>query len=131
MAEALARTYGSDVLEAFSAGLAPAGQAHSLTRSVLKEINVEAGNHVPRALSDVDLSKFDLIVNMSGEPLPVRTSVPVEVWPIEDPYGQPESEFRRARGEIEMKVMNLVLRIRTGKLNGPGGNTRPALTPGR
>lgn len=131
MAEALARAYGSDVIEASSAGLSPAFQAHILTRSVLKEINVDIGNHVPRALAELDLAQFDLIVNISGEHLPVKAGVPVEVWPVQDPFGRAESEFRRVRGELEMKVMNLILRIRTGKLGKQGGNTRAALTPGR
>jgi protein-tyrosine-phosphatase len=130
MAEALARKYGSDVLTASSAGLWPAVQSHAVTRSVLREINVDLGQHSPRALSALDLSQYDLIVNISGEPLPVAPGLEVETWNVEDPYGRSEDEFRRARGEIEMKVMNLILRIRTGKIRGRG-NGRPALTPGR
>jgi arsenate reductase (thioredoxin) len=116
MAEALARKYGSDVLTVSSAGLTPAVNTHILTRSVLKEINVDLGEHRPRHFDEVDLRRFDLIVNMSGEALPERDGVPVETWEVKDPYGRDEEEFRRARGDIEMKVMHLILRARKGKL---------------
>jgi protein-tyrosine-phosphatase len=117
MAEALARKYGSDVLTVSSAGLTPAVNTHILTRSVLKEINVDLGDHRPRHLDEVDLRRIDLIVNMSGEALTEVGDVPVETWDVKDPYGRDEAEFRRARGEIEMKVMHLILRARKGKLS--------------
>lgn len=117
MAEAMARKYGSDVLTAASAGLSPAMSNHALTRSVLGEINIDLGDHEPRKFSDVDLSKFDLIVNMSGSKLSDALGVPVENWSVKDPYGKKEPEFRAARSDIEMRVMQLILRLRTGKLN--------------
>ena len=52
MAEALARKYGSDVLEVSSAGLTPQTNSHAYTRSVLKEKNVELGDHLPRGFRD-------------------------------------------------------------------------------
>ena len=66
MAEALARKYGSDVLEVSSAGLTPAINTTPYTRKVLEEKNVDLGDHVPRRFYDLDLSQSDLIVNMSG-----------------------------------------------------------------
>ena len=64
----------------------------------------------------MNLQRVDLIVNMSGMDLPDAEGVPVETWDVKDPYGREEEEFRRARGDIEMKVMHLILRVRTGKL---------------
>lgn len=119
MAEALARTYGSDVLSVSSAGLTPAQSTHAFTRSVLKEINVEVGDHRPRDFREVNLRRLDLIVNMSGTALPDTEGVPVETWDVRDPYGRDEEEFRNARANIEMKVMHLILRVRTGKLVPP------------
>ena len=116
MAEAMARKYGSDVLVASSAGLTPALNNHALTRSVLSELNIDLGEHMPRRFTDIDLSKFDLIVNMSGEKLTATKGVPVENWNVKDPMGRQAPEFRVARNDIEMRVMNLILRLRTGKL---------------
>ena len=116
MAEALARHYGSDVLEVSSAGLTPQMSSHAYTRSVLKEKNVELGDQIPRGFRDLNLSQYDLIVNMSGATLPSSIGVPVEDWDIEDPYGGSEDDFRTAREVIEMAVMRLILRVRLGKL---------------
>ena len=116
MAEALARKYGSDVLEVSSAGLTPAINTTPYTRKVLEEKNVDLGVHVPRRFYDLDLSQYDLIVNMSGSMLPKNLGVPVEDWQVDDPMGRSEDEFRAAREVIEMLVMRLILRVRLGKL---------------
>ena len=112
----MARKYGGDVLVAASAGLSPAMNNTPLTRSVLAEVNIDLGDHMPRRFSEQDLSKYDLIVNMSGSTLTNTGGVPVENWEVKDPYGKKEPEFRAARADIEMRVMQLVLRLRTGKL---------------
>jgi arsenate reductase len=116
MAEAMARKYGSDVLEVSSAGLTPAMNTTPFTRSVLQEKNVELGDHLPRRFRDLDLANYDLIVNMSGSALPKTLGVPIEDWKVDDPMGGTEDEFRAARETIEMLVMHLVLRARLGKL---------------
>jgi protein-tyrosine-phosphatase len=116
MAEAMARKYGSDVLVASSAGLTPALNNHALTRAVLSELNIDLGEHMPRSFTDINLSKFDLIVNMSGSTLTATNGVQVETWNVTDPMGKQAPEFRAARDDIEMRVMNLILRLRTGKL---------------
>jgi protein-tyrosine-phosphatase len=117
MAEAMARKYGSDVLEASSAGLFPAFQTHAVTRAVLLEKNVDLGNHLPRKFAELNLSGYDLIVNMSGAKLPDLLPVPVENWNVADPMGRSDDTFRRCRDEIELLVMGLILRIRTGKFD--------------
>ena len=48
MAEAFARAYGSDVLSAHSAGLAPAGAVPPLTRQVLNERNIPVEGQYPK-----------------------------------------------------------------------------------
>jgi len=112
----MARKYGSDVMVPASAGLAPAVNNHALTRSVLAELNIDLGEHMPRRLSAVDLTKYDLIVNMSGSELTSTMEIPVETWVVKDPMGKKEEEFRAVRADIEMRVMQLILRLRTGKL---------------
>ncbi len=116
MGEALARKYGSDVIVADSAGLSPALVTTPLTRLVLSERNVDLGDHLPKGLDEVDLARFDLIVNMSGVKLPSAARVPVEEWLVKDPYGALEPAYRTACDDIESRVMRLILRLRTGKL---------------
>ena len=116
MAEALARKYGSDVLEARSAGLSPSLNTTPETRAVLLEKNVDLGEHLPTKFADVDLSGVDLIVNMSGYRLPGDPSVPVLEWRVRDPIGRPDTFYREVRDDIEMKVMQLILKLRKGKI---------------
>ena len=115
MAEAMARKYGSDVLEASSAGLTPAMSNTPYTRMILAEKNIDLGDHLPRRFRGRDLQDFDLVVNMSGETLPANLGVPVENWDVADPYGGAEDDYRTARECIEMLVMHLILRARAGK----------------
>jgi arsenate reductase (thioredoxin) len=124
MAEAFARRYGSDVIEASSAGLMPAMNTSSLTRSILLEKNIDLGDHLPRRFRDFDLSNYDLVVNISGHKLPSDLGVAVENWDVEDPFGGEPEEYRRAMEHLEMLVMRLILRIRTGKFDAPTGGTR-------
>ena len=116
MGEALARKYGSDVIVADSAGLSPALVTTPFTRLVLRERNVDLGDHLPKALDEVDLTRCDLIVNMSGVKLPSTVRIPIEDWPVKDPYGALEAAYRVACDDIESRVMRLILRLRTGKL---------------
>lgn len=117
MAEAFARKYGSDAIVASSAGLAPGSDPSEEIRGVLLEKNVDMGDHLPRRFRDIDLRKLDLVVNLSGKPLKDDLGVAVENWNVKDPYGGTMEEYRRARDEIEMAVMRLILRIRTGKFD--------------
>lgn len=116
MAEAFARKYGADVLVADSAGLAPAFNTVPQTRKVLMEKNVDLGNHLPKGLDKIDAAKVDLIVDMSGQKFPLPPGPKLEQWVVKDPIGAPDMVYREVRDQIEMKVMNLVLRIRNGKI---------------
>ena len=71
MAEGFARTYGSDVLHAQSAGLAPALAVAPLTHHVMLEKNIDLGDCYPKELEHVD-GAIDLIINMSGHDVPAR-----------------------------------------------------------
>lgn len=117
MAEALARKYGSDVLEASSAGLSPAHGLDAPTSTILREKNIDPGDHQPRSLLDFDLSQYDLIVNISGRMLRERADIPMETWNVTDPFGASDDEYRATRDKLEMLVMNLILRIRMGKFD--------------
>jgi len=113
MAEALANKYGADVLHASSAGLAPAISTTPHTRKVLAEKNVELGEHRPKSLGEVELQKVDLLINMSGQQLPSSRTLQIENWAVADPYGLDENAYRRVRDDIEMRVMRLVLKLRS------------------
>jgi arsenate reductase len=115
MAAGFARTYGSDVLIAASAGLAPALMVSSLTHKVMLEKNIEISDEFPKGLDLAKPTGADLIINMSGHPLPEETDARVENWNIRDPIGESEEVYREVRDQIEQRVMRLILKMRARK----------------
>jgi arsenate reductase (thioredoxin) len=113
MAEAFARAYGSDILTVRSAGLAPASIVQPLTRQVLTEKNIPSDGQFPKGLESVAADSFDVVVNISGEPLPSRPVAQRSLeWRVRDPIGQSESLYRSVAAEIEALVMRLILELR-------------------
>ena len=112
MAEGFARAYGSDVIVAQSAGLAPAVSIAPLTRTVMLEKNIDIGDAFPKGIDFAVRQGIDLIVNMSGTKLPPQSVVQVEDWEVRDPIGQSEDVYRTVRDQIEQRVMRLILDTR-------------------
>ncbi|MEI9975102.1 MAG: arsenate reductase ArsC [Ignavibacteriota bacterium] len=114
MAEAFARAYGSDILVAQSAGVAPAVDIAPLTKQVLAERNLSIEGHFPKGMEAFGREPFDVIVNMSGHPLKLPNAR-VLTWPVRDPIGLPESVYRSVVQQIEGLVMGLILSFRSGR----------------
>jgi arsenate reductase len=112
MAEAFARAYGSDVLIAASAGLAPALMVASDTKRAMREKNLSLDDHFPKSLQQLSNVPFNIIVNMSGTDLPGGLNAPVRVWDIRDPIGTRFHTHCAIRDEIESRVMDLILELR-------------------
>jgi arsenate reductase len=112
MAEGFANHYGSDVLEAFSSGLAPVNTLARETRLVMQERNIDISSHVPRPYDPFLTPGFDIIVNMAGYRLPGVPPRELMAWTVSDPYGSPVEAFRKTRDDIEQRVMRLILDLR-------------------
>ncbi|MFL6416960.1 MAG: low molecular weight phosphatase family protein [Bryobacteraceae bacterium] len=124
MAEGFAKCYGTDVMEAQSAGIAPAPIVQPLTKKVMEEKNINIDHISPKDLGAVDLSSFDLVINISGRKLPANARLQIHDWTVDDPIGKDESAYVAVRDKIEMLVMRLILELR--KKASPG---RPVRTP--
>ena len=111
MAEGFARTYGSDVMIVKSAGLYPAAMVSPATIEYMLEKNIRLDGAVPKGLLETG-ADFDLIVNMSGLPLPAGIPAPVRMWNIEDPIGASPARHREIRDQIENLVQRLILELR-------------------
>src|SRR5690348_16728584 len=86
MAEGFARTYGSDVILAASAGIAPALMVAADTRRAMKEKNISLDDHFPKGVEQLSKAHFDLIINMSGVELPESLGT-IRTWKVRDPIG--------------------------------------------
>jgi protein-tyrosine-phosphatase len=112
MAEGFARCYGSDVMVARSAGLNPAPSLAPFTRKVMAEKNIDLGDAFPKSIADLGAEPFDLIINLSGFPLPPSIVGNVREWKVRDPMGEKEERYRETSNEIETLVMRLILELR-------------------
>jgi arsenate reductase len=126
MAEGFGRKYGSDVMECASAGFAPASIVQPLTKKVMEAKNINIDEQFPKHLDQVNPREFDLIVNISGNPLPPRLEVESLDWKIEDPIGKSEEVYVVVRDQIENLVMHLILRLRRA-----ARKTQPGTLPRR
>ena len=129
MAEGFARKYGSDVIEAASAGFAPASIVQPLTKKVMEAKNINLDDAFPKDLEHVPMSGFELIVNISGKKLPTKMPMEVRDWNVEDPMGKDEPDYVAARDQIEHLVMRLILDLR--KSTRPPARTPRAPVPVR
>jgi arsenate reductase len=114
MAEAFARAYGSDVIQPMSAGMFAGWAVAPIARQVMQERGIALDDHFPKGVDEIDLNAFDLIVNMSGLDLPGgATAAAVREWDVSDPVAGQEKEYRAAADEIERRVMQLILELRS------------------
>jgi arsenate reductase len=116
MAEGFANRYGSDVLTAASAGLAPTQTIPLDTVEAMREKNIDVSGHVPSHYEPFEAVDYDLVVNMAGFKLPGPPE-PKELieWDVNDPYGSPVEVYRVVRDDLEQRVMRLILDLRRRK----------------
>jgi arsenate reductase len=113
MAEAFARTYGSDILIVHSAGLAPAASLPPLTRQMLSEKNISSEGQFPKGVDSFAGEPFDVVVNLSGQRLPPElVKGRLIEWSVRDPIGESDSVYRAVAAQIEGLVMRLILELR-------------------
>ena len=112
MAEGFARVYGRDVVVAASAGLTPAVNTDPTAIRVMADIGISIAESFPKLFGPMLKMDFDLIVNMSGRTLPGTINAPVIDWPVTDPVGGPEEEYRKTRDLIQRLTLYLVDEVR-------------------
>ena len=110
MAEGFAGAYGKDVIEPYSAGLAPAMTVPEETKQIMAEKNVDISAQFPKPVSLFPRGHFDLVVNISGYSVPGYPQA-VE-WKVNDPICGSAEVYRATRDQIEQLVMKLILDLR-------------------
>jgi protein-tyrosine-phosphatase len=112
MAEGFANQYGSDVLSARSAGLAPLQEIPLETVATMDEIDVDVSRHVPRRYDPFEAVDYDLVINMAGYKLPGPPGKQVVEWQVKDPFQASAEAYRAVRDDLEHRVMRLILDLR-------------------
>jgi protein-tyrosine-phosphatase len=111
MAEAFARKYGGDKIEALSAGTMPSMEVNPVVIQVMQEKGIDLSKNKPKLITREMVQEADMIIVMgcSAEgfcPAPLLNKV--TDWGIEDPKGKPIEKVREIRDEIGRRVKKLV-----------------------
>lgn len=116
MAEGMARAFGSDVIEPFSAGTNPTGVISEDAIEIMKEVKIDISGLKSKGLNAVPVADMDIVISMS--PRAAVALVPRDFrgrtidWRVDDPVGKSLTVFRRVRGELDVLVRQLVEDVR-------------------
>ena len=109
MAERLFREAADGRHAARSAGSEPGTAPHPQVVEALKEVGIDAADHVPRMLDAEALAWADLAVSTcSDEVCPVTPGLRRLSWDLPDPKELPLERVRPIRDEIARRVRALV-----------------------
>ncbi|HJQ51680.1 MAG TPA: arsenate reductase ArsC [Gaiellaceae bacterium] len=109
MAERLFRRLAGDRHTARSAGSDPGSTVHPQVLEALREIGIDADDHVPHKLDAEDLAWADIAVSTCSEEVcPVTPGVRRISWEFPDPKMLALEQVRPVRDEIERHVEKLV-----------------------
>ena len=109
MAEAFARIYGSEGVEAYSAGSRPSGVVNPKAIESMREIGYDLATHESKSLDDLPDIEWDFVATMGcGDECPFVRAKRREDWQIPDPKEMNAADFRQVRDEIGEKVRSLL-----------------------
>ena len=111
-AERLFREAADGRHEARSAGSDPGSAPHPQVVEALRELDIDASDHVPRKLDAEALAWADLAVSTCSEEVcPVTPGVRRISWELPDPKNLPLEQVRPIRDEIKRRVAALVAEL--------------------
>ncbi len=109
MAERLFREAARGRHEARSAGSVPGSAPHPQVIEALRELGIEASDHVPRKLDADALQWADVAVSTCSEEVcPITPDVRRISWELPDPTNLPLEQVRPIRDEIRGRIAALV-----------------------
>ena len=104
MAEALARHFMADRVEASSAGLDPGGYIPDFTLKVLEEAGISTDGLYSKGFFSLLLGDIDYLVNLTKTKverfIPRSFTGDLIYCPVRDPFGQDIESYRATREEI-------------------------------
>jgi len=109
MAERFFREAAHGRHQARSAGSEPGKAPHPKVVEALREVGIDAADHVPRKLDQEALDWADVAVSTCSEEVcPVTPGVRRISWVFEDPKNLPLERVRELRADIEKSVEQLL-----------------------
>ncbi len=111
MAERIFRRLAGDRHEARSAGSAPGSAAHPQVVDALREIGLDATDHLPRRLDEETIDWAEVVVATCDDACPVVPGKRYVSWQLPDPKLEPIERVREIRDEVARRVETLVAEL--------------------
>lgn len=99
MAEGFARAQGKSGVVVASAGLAAAKSVPPEVRRAMAEKGIDISAQEPKSIDLFSPGAFDVVINMSGHPIPRFR--PTTEWTVPDPMYGSDEEYRACADLIE------------------------------
>ena len=108
MAEAFARAFGGERVEALSAGSRPSGALNPKALRFMAEVGCDLSTHRSKSLDELS-GAFDAVVTMGcGDDCPWLPARLREDWALPDPRHLDDDAYRAVRDEIARRVRLLL-----------------------
>ncbi len=112
MAEGFAKFYGSNSIEAYSAGSNPSGKINPDAIKVMEEEGIDISKQGSKGFKDLPAKEFDYVVTLGCHDVcPIFAAKKSVEWDIDDPKGKSLYFFRQVREKIREKVKTLIRAI--------------------
>jgi protein-tyrosine-phosphatase len=112
MSRALFERVAAGRHEADSAGTTPGERVHPEVVEVMRELEIDLGDQVPRKLDREQAEWADVVVTMGcGDECPYIPGKRYLDWDLPDPKGRPLEEVRATRDEIARRVEALAAEL--------------------
>ena len=109
MSQALFERAAEGRHRALSAGTTPGDRVHPEVVEVMRELDIDLADRIPKALTTELAEQADVVVTMGcGDECPYIPGKRYLDWDLEDPKGRPVDEVRATRDEIDRRVRELV-----------------------
>jgi arsenate reductase (thioredoxin) len=108
MAERLFARAAEGRHSARSAGSSPEAAAHPEVVAALREVGLDASDHVPRKLGSDAVAWADVVVATCDDACPIVPGRQYVSWQLPDPKDRPIERVREIRDEIARRVSGLV-----------------------
>ena len=109
MAQAFAKIYGGENVEALSAGSRPSGRINPKAIDAMRELGYDLTSHASKGLDQFNGTGVDVAVTMGcGDECPLVLAQRREEWQIPDPRDMTPDQFREVRDLIATKVKELL-----------------------
>lgn len=112
MAEGYGRAWGSEVMEAESAGTYAIGFINDPVIEVMREEGIDISDRHPRQLNRGMVENADLVIALGGNPeqlFPDLLKDKLIIWPTPDPFGDSIERTREIRDMIKSRVTDLII----------------------